>query len=87
LLLVGLSSGGKTEILLACSPLDYIIPTAAITEAALLSGTAPRDRARDATGGLLRQVGDFGILLCKDFTSALSQNRDTASNWGAPRNL
>jgi hypothetical protein len=23
-------------------------------------------------------IGEFGILLCKDFTSVLSQNRDTA---------
>jgi hypothetical protein len=26
---------------------------------------------------LLRQIGDFGILLCKDLTSMLAQNRDT----------
>ena len=51
---------------------------AVITEAALLSGTAKRDRAKNATGGLLRQIGEFGILLAKDFTSVLSQNHDTA---------
>ena len=78
LLIVGPPSGGKTEILSACLDLDYIVPAATITEAALLSGTARRDRANDATGGLLRSVGDFGILLAKDFTSVLSQNRDTA---------
>jgi hypothetical protein len=79
-LLVGPPSGGKTEILQSISGLDYIVPAATISEAALLSGTSARERARDATGGLLRQVGDFGILLAKDFTSVLSQNKDTAKS-------
>jgi hypothetical protein len=78
LLLVGPPSGGKTEILSSLIGLDYIIPAATITEAALLSGTPRHDRAKDATGGLLRQIGKFGILLTKDFTSVLSQNHDVA---------
>jgi hypothetical protein len=78
LLLVGPPSGGKTEILMALAKLPYIVPAATITEAALLSGTSKRERAKDATGGLLCQVGEFGVLLAKDFTSVLSQNRDTA---------
>ena len=78
LLVVGPPSGGKTEIISSCSALPYVVPAATITEAALLSGTSKRERAKDATGGLLRQVGDFGIILAKDFTSVLSQNRDTA---------
>ena len=77
-LILGPPSGGKTEILSACSPLDYVVPAATITEAALLSGTSRKERAKDATGGLMRQIGDFGILLAKDFTSVLSQNKDTA---------
>ena len=78
LLIVGPPSGGKTEILSSCSALPYMVPAATLTEAALLSGTSKRERAADATGGLMRQVGDFGILLAKDFTSVLAQNRDTA---------
>ncbi|MGI8578869.1 MAG: DUF3854 domain-containing protein [Nocardioidaceae bacterium] len=78
LLLVGPPSGGKTEILQACSPLPYVLGAATISPAALLSGTSRKERAADATGGLLRQIGDFGILLAKDFTSVLSQNKDTA---------
>jgi len=78
LLIVGPPSGGKTEILSSCAGLPYMVPAATITEAALLSGTAKRERTKDATGGLLRQIGQFGILLAKDFTSVLSQNRDTA---------
>lgn len=77
-LILGPPSGGKTEILSACLLLDYVVPAATITEAALLSGTSRKERAKDATGGLMRQIGDFGILLAKDFTSVLSQNKDTA---------
>lgn len=43
-----------------------------MTEAALLSGTASKERSKDAKGGLLREIGKFGILICKDFTSILS---------------
>jgi hypothetical protein len=78
ILLVGPPSGGKTEILSSLLGLPYIVPAATITEAALLSGSPQRERAKDATGGLLRQIGEFGILLAKDFTSVLSQNYDTA---------
>jgi hypothetical protein len=77
-LIVGPPSCGKTEILQSISGLNYAVPTATISEAALLSGTAKRERTKNATGGLLRQIGDFGILLAKDFTSVLAQNRDTA---------
>jgi len=80
LLVVGPPSGGKTEILSSAAGLPYIVPAATITEAALLSGTSSKERATDATGGLLRQIGDFGIMLAKDFTSVLSQNRDTAKS-------
>jgi Domain of unknown function (DUF3854) len=76
--LIGPPSSGKTEILSSCSSLPYVVPAATITEASLLSGTSKHERAADATGGLLREVGNFGILLAKDFTSVLSQNKDTA---------
>jgi hypothetical protein len=78
MLLVGPPSGGKTEILSSLLGLPYMVPAATITEAALLSGTPAHDRAKDATGGLLRQIGQFGILLTKDFSSVLSQNADVA---------
>jgi hypothetical protein len=78
LLIVGPPSGGKTEILMSCAGLPYMVPAATVSEAALLSGTSQHERAKDATGGLMRQIGAFGILLAKDFTSVLSQNKDTA---------
>jgi hypothetical protein len=79
LLLVGAPSTGKTEMLSASAGLPWIHPAARVTEASLLSGTSAKERARSATGGLLRQVGDFGVLLCKDFTSVLAQNKDASA--------
>jgi hypothetical protein len=50
---------------------------AVLTEAALLSGTSKKERAANASGGLLREIGERGTLVLKDFTSILSMNRDT----------
>lgn len=77
LLLVGPPSSAKTECVSALVPLPYVHPAAKVTETALLSGTPPKERVKGSRGGLMRQVGDFGILLLKDFTSVLAQNRDT----------
>jgi hypothetical protein len=78
LLLVAPPSSAKTEIVRAIDPLPYVHMASTVTEASLLSGTSAKERAKDATGGLLRMVDDFGILCFKDFTSTLSQNKDTA---------
>jgi len=78
LLIVGPPSGGKTEILSSAAGVGGVVMAAVVTEAALLSGTSKKERAHDATGGLLRQIDESGVLLCKDFTSVLSQNKDTA---------
>jgi hypothetical protein len=43
----------------------------------LLSGTPKRERGKEAKGGLLREIGDFGIVLHKDFGSVLSMNRES----------
>jgi hypothetical protein len=48
-------------------------------EAALLSASPKRERAKGATGGLLRQIGEHGVLVVKDFTSILSMSRDRRS--------
>jgi len=76
LLFVSAPSTGKTELLSSASGLPFVISAAKVTEAALLSGTSRKEKAKDATGGLLRQIGEFGVLLCKDFTSVLAQNTD-----------
>jgi energy-coupling factor transporter ATP-binding protein EcfA2 len=76
LLLVGPSGSGKSEILQAVGGLPSIHAVATMTEASLLSGSPKRDHADDASGGLLRSIGERGIMLCKDFGSVLSMNRD-----------
>jgi hypothetical protein len=76
LMLVGPPSSGKTEILGAPGSVPYLHAAATLTEAALLSGVKASDRTDDAQGGLLREMGEFGILLLKDATSILSMSRE-----------
>lgn len=77
LLVVGPPGGGKTETLAPLAILPDVHPAATLTEAALLSGTPKREVANGSKGGLLREIGDFGIIVLKDFGSVLSMNRDT----------
>ena len=76
-LLVGPPSRGKTERLQPLTALPWVYPIATLTEASLLSATPKRDRSRGATGGVLRQIGPFGIIVAKDLTSLLATPRDT----------
>lgn len=77
LLNVSGSGNAKTETVqsLHTTPGVHVVSTVA-SEGALLSATAKKERAKDATGGLLRQVGESGVLVLKDVTSILSQSRD-----------
>lgn len=80
-LLVGPPGGGKTEVLSSVAGQPDVFPTATLTEAALLSGTPKRERAQAAKGGLLREIGAGpAVLLCKDFGSVLSMNRDARNS-------
>jgi len=56
--------------------LPNVHATATLTEAALLSGVPKKQHATSAKGGLLREVGAFGILLLKDFGSILSMHQE-----------
>jgi hypothetical protein len=69
-------SSAKTEIINSLSRLPRIVQSATLTPAALLSGTPYKDRAKTAKGGLLREIGDFGVLTLKDFGSILSMRQD-----------
>jgi hypothetical protein len=57
--------------------MPHVVMASSITgEGALLSATPKKERAKDATGGLLREIGTSGLLMLKDLTSLLSMSRD-----------
>ena len=74
---IGPPSSAKTEFLNATSMLPHVAQAATLTQAALLSGTPKKQQAAGAKGGLLRQIGDFGIIILKDFGSILSMHTET----------
>lgn len=76
LLLVSGAGNAKTETVNALAGGGAHVTSAITSEGALLSATGRKDRSSNATGGLLRKIGDHGLLVIKDFTSILSMNRD-----------
>jgi len=76
LLLVGAPGSGKTEALLPAMAVPSVRAVSTLTRASLLSGTAKKEHADSAKGGLLRELGDFGCIVIKDFTSILSLHRE-----------
>ena len=86
--LVGPPGAGKSEALQSTIRLPNVFSAGTLTEPALLSGSSKRDHAKDARGGLLRTLGDFGIIVCKDFGSVLNMRReDRASLLAAMREI
>jgi hypothetical protein len=79
LLIISGSGNAKTETVLALDGIGAIVTSSLSSEAALLSATPKRERAKAATGGLLRRIGDHGVLVIKDVTSILSMDRNTRS--------
>ncbi len=80
LLVVSGSGNAKTETVAALSGAGAHVTSTITSEGALLSATSKKDAAKDATGGLLRKLGERGVLVVKDFTSILSMNRDTRAS-------
>jgi len=76
LLVVGAPSSGKTTALELISDLPQVVSVSTITVAALLSGSPNRDKNKDSTGGILRVIGENGVMVFKDFTSTLSMRSD-----------
>lgn len=76
LLIISGSGNAKTETIQATSKLGATVVSTITSDAALLSGVPRKSRTKDATGGLLRAIGERGVLAVKDFTSILSINRD-----------
>jgi hypothetical protein len=76
LLLVSGPGAAKTETAQALDGIGATVTSAISSDAALLSGTPIHERAKGATGGLLRKIGERGVLVIKDVTSILSMDRN-----------
>jgi hypothetical protein len=74
--LIAPPSTAKTEILNSLLRLPRVLSAATLTPAALLSGTPKKQMDIGARGGLLRRIGDFGLLVLKDFGSILSMRQE-----------
>lgn len=69
------SGNAKTETVCAARGVGAIMVSTIASEGALLSASGRKNRGPDATGGLLRQIGERGVLIIKDVTSLLSADR------------
>jgi Domain of unknown function (DUF3854) len=77
LLIVSGSGAAKTETIVPLGNCAGAVTVSTISsEGAFLSASGRHERSADATGGLLREMGDRGILIFKDFTSILAMSRD-----------
>jgi hypothetical protein len=78
LLLISGPGGAKTETVQALSGAGAHVTSTIASEGALLSAVPAKNKAqrKTATGGLLRRIGDRGILVIKDVTSLLSADRN-----------
>ncbi|MGZ1492423.1 hypothetical protein [Brevibacterium sediminis] len=75
--IIGAASGGKTERIWPLEGLPNVATASNISsEGALLSATSSKERTDDASGGLLMEIGNDGILVIKDVTSILSMSGD-----------
>jgi hypothetical protein len=77
LLLISGSGNAKTETVCSLSEAGALITSTISSDGALLSASPAREKAKDASGGLLRRLGPSGVLVIKDVTSILSMDRNT----------
>lgn len=76
LLVISGSGNAKTETVGALAGMGAHVVSTISSQGALLSATSKREQTKDATGGLLRKIGDRGIIVIKDVTSILSMSGD-----------
>lgn len=76
LLVISGSGNAKTETVGSLAGAGALITSTITSEGALLSATSGKEKAKDSHGGLLRKIGDSGVVVIKDFTSIISMNRD-----------
>jgi hypothetical protein len=73
LMLIGPPACGGTVLLETLMGMNRVHGVSSISgKAVLLSAVSKKDRSSNSTGGLLRQIGDHGALVLKDFTSTIS---------------
>jgi hypothetical protein len=77
LMIVAPPSSGKTAVIERLSSLPNTFMVSSLTAGGLLSGTPSPKKTAEATGGLLSEIGEFGVLLLKDFTTTLEAPADT----------
>src|SRR5262249_18029045 len=77
LLIISGPGAAKTETAQALAGAGAQVTSTIASEGALLSATSRKNKAKNATGGLLRSLGDNGVLVIKDVTSILSADRNT----------
>ena len=76
LLLVSGPGNIKTETVQSLAGAGAHVTSTIASEGALLSASPRKSRIKTATGGLLRKIGDRGVLVIKDVTSILSSDRN-----------
>ena len=76
LMMIGGPGVTKTETVQTASGVGAHVTSTIASEGALLSATGRKERSKEATGGLLRKIGNSGILVIKDATSILSADRN-----------
>jgi hypothetical protein len=77
LLLISGPGNAKTETASSVGGVPGTVVVSTISsEGALLSASPKKARAKSASGGLLRKIGERGTLIIKDFTSILSADRN-----------
>ena len=77
LLVISGPGNTKTETVQSLAGAGAHVTSTISSEGALLSASPRKSHAKTATGGLLRKIGDRGILVIKDVTSILSADRNT----------
>jgi len=74
--LLGPPSSGKTDILQTLERIPKIFPASDLTVGGLLSGSKRSERGPESKGGLLGDIGDSGIIVCKDFGTVLNMRAE-----------
>ena len=77
MLLVGNSGAGKSIAVDSISRIPKVYHIDKFEGlAGMMSGTGKKEKAKSATGGWLLELGERGLIACKEFTSTLAQPKD-----------